>query len=426
MPRARHVHALSGDNRPHFTTIAAFVAGRAEAIAKLFTQVLYLCDRQGLIGREMFAIDGVKLPSNASKHRSGTRADFERQAAKLEAAVQTMLGRHRDEDGKSVEPDLAAKENARIEKLQRQAAELRSWLESNPDDRKGPGGKVRKSNRTDNESAKMATSAGVIQGYAGIAAVDAKAQIIVEAQAHGTGSEQELLVPVVTAIKPLFTDESIVTADAGYCSEANLKALADMDVDALIADNGMRKRDERFATQVAHKAKPDALSDKSGAAKPTSTFPYTAFTFDPDKLTCHCPAGKKMWRTGRNTVMSGKRVIRFRGAELNCVGCPLRAKCIRKPETTKVRQVAFFLGTAHGRISSHGERMRERTDSPEGRALYGRRFATVEPVFGNIRYNKKLDRFTLRGQSKVDSQWKLFCLVHNIEKMVHHGYAKAA
>ncbi|HYD50288.1 MAG TPA: transposase, partial [Terriglobales bacterium] len=114
--------ALSGDNRPHFTTIAAFVAGRAEAIAKLFTQVLFLCDRQGLIGREMFAIDGVKLPSNASKHRSGTRADFERQAAKLEAAVQTMLGRHRDEDGKSVEPDLAAKENARIEKLQRQAA----------------------------------------------------------------------------------------------------------------------------------------------------------------------------------------------------------------------------------------------------------------------------------------------------------------
>ncbi|HYD50291.1 MAG TPA: hypothetical protein VEB21_18175 [Terriglobales bacterium] len=92
--------------------------------------------------------------------------------------------------------------SGRIEKLQRQAAELRSWLESNPDGRKGPGGKVRKSNRTDNESAKMATSAGVIQGYPGIAAVDAKAQIIVEAQAHGTGGEQELLVPVVTAIKP--------------------------------------------------------------------------------------------------------------------------------------------------------------------------------------------------------------------------------
>ena len=66
----------------------------------------------------------------------------------------------------------------------------------------------------------------------------------------------------------------------------------------------------------------------------------------------------------------------------------------------------------------------QRIDSAEGRVLYGRRFATVEPVFGNLRHNKGLDRFTLRGQRKVDTQWKLFCLVHNIEKLAHHGYAQ--
>ena len=48
----------------------------------------------------------------------------------------------------------------------------------------------------------------------------------------------------------------------------------------------------------------------------------------------------------------------------------------------------------------------------------------MEPVFANLRYNKGLDRFTLRGRSKVDAQWKLFCLVHNIEKLAHHGYAQ--
>ena len=48
--------ALSGDSAPHFTTLAAFVAGLGDDIAKLFAQILYLCDRQGLIGREMFAI----------------------------------------------------------------------------------------------------------------------------------------------------------------------------------------------------------------------------------------------------------------------------------------------------------------------------------------------------------------------------------
>ena len=56
---------LSGDSIPHFTTLAAFVRELKDEIANLFTQVLFLCDAQGLIGREMFAIDGVKLPSNA-------------------------------------------------------------------------------------------------------------------------------------------------------------------------------------------------------------------------------------------------------------------------------------------------------------------------------------------------------------------------
>lgn len=68
--------AVSGDSQPHFTTLAAFVSNMVDTVAKLFAQVLLICDRQGLIGREMFAIDGVKLPANACKAKSGTRADY--------------------------------------------------------------------------------------------------------------------------------------------------------------------------------------------------------------------------------------------------------------------------------------------------------------------------------------------------------------
>ncbi len=150
--------ALSGDSAPHFTTIAAFVSGLGDEIASVFSQVLWLCDRQGLIGREMFAIDGVKLPSNASKGKSGTRADFEKQAAKLETAAQTMLARHRANDTLPTEPDLATKEARRIKSLQQDAATIRQWLDTHPEDRKGSKGKVRKSNRTDNESAKPVLS----------------------------------------------------------------------------------------------------------------------------------------------------------------------------------------------------------------------------------------------------------------------------
>ncbi len=61
------------------------------------------------------------------------------------------------------------------------------------------------------------------------------------------------------------------------------------------------------------------------------------------------------------------------------------------------------------------ERMRLKFDSPSGRQLYSKRIGTVEPVFGNIQ-NKDMRRFAMRGHLKVNAQWQLFTIVHNIEK----------
>jgi transposase len=416
--------ALSGDARPHFTTIAHFISTLGDQIAPIFAAVLAVCDRQGLIGREMFAIDGVKLPSNASKHRSGTRADFERQAAKMERAAEAMLARHRAEDARDAEPTLAAKDAVRRERLLRDAAELRTWLATHPTDRRGPTGAIRKSNRTDNESAKMATSKGVIQGYTAVATVDARHQIIVDAQAHGVGAEQELLLPAVDATSALRAPATLITADAGYHSEANLRALAEAEVPALIADKDMRRRDARFATQDRYTTLPHALHDKSKPArKPLVVFGPEDFTYDPVARTCVCPAGKALHRRGGARVTRDHIGAHFQGRQRDCGPCALRAQCLRTPDTTPVRNVAFFTGRVSTQRVNHSALMRERIDTPDGRAQYARRFATVEPVFANLRANKRLDRFTLRGRTKVDTQWKLYCLVHNIEKLAHAGYA---
>ena len=69
--------------------------------------------------------------------------------------------------------------------------------------------------------------------------------------------------------------------------------------------------------------------------------------------------------------------------------------------------------------------MKQKIDTPEGRKTYSKRLGIVEPVFGNIRSQKRLDRFTLRGRTKVNIQWMLYCLVHNIEKLAHFGPAYA-
>jgi transposase len=412
--------AISGDTQPHFTTLAAFISEMGDLAAKLFAQVLLVCDRQGLIGREMFAIDGVKLPSNASKQKSGTRADFLRQAEKMEKAAQQLMARHRAADaapGGEREATLVAR---KVERLQQEACKVRDWLAVHPKDRKGVKGGVRLSNRTDNESAKMATSKGVIQGYTGVTAVDEKAQIIVDAQAHGTGSEHELLAPAVEGTAAWRRPDTIITADAGYHSEANLKQLAAQGVEAYLPDNGYRKRDERYAGQERHTAKPDPLYDKTPDAKKPKLFSPDDFHFDEAQRTCRCPAGKALYRSGADVVVEGYKAMKFKGTVRDCIPCDLRAQCLRTPDKTRIRQVAFFRGKA-SKEESYSDRMKRRIDSDLGRQMITRRFATVEPVFGNIRGNKRLDRFTLRGRTKVEGQWKLYCLTHNIEKLAHHG-----
>ena len=411
--------AITGDAKPHFTTIADFISRSRDAIASVFSQVLVVLDQEGLIGRDMFAIDGVKLPSNASKHRSGTRAEFLEKAEKLERVAKQMLDQHAARDHAGCDaPETKVRQ--RVERMTREAAKIRDWLTANPVERTGPNGGVRKSNLTDNESAKMATDKGVLQGFCGVAVVDAAHQVIVEASVHGSGSEQDVLITAVDACAAQRTPQTLITADSGYHSEANLVALAERKVNALIADHGMRKRDERFADQAKYTLKENPLHDKSGKPKSKTTFDASQFVVSADQSYATCPAGKQLHRNGKACNVGKYTALKFRAPQSACQDCPLRAQCLRNPITSKGRQVAVL---THKTKVTHTQNMRERIDSPEGKLAYSRRMSTVEPVFGNIRHNKRMNRFTLRGKNKVDGQWKLYAIVHNIEKWANFKMA---
>jgi transposase len=416
--------ALSGDSQPDHSTLASFVSSLGEAVGKVFTQVLLICERQGLIGRQMFAIDGVKLPSNASKAKSGKRKDFLRQAAKMENSVEQLISKHRDNDAQDGDAQPRARAQRQIERLSDEASKIREWLKEHPHERKSAKGKVRLSNRTDNESAKMATGKGVVQGYTGVAAVDEKHQVIVEAQAHGSGSEQELLELMLEPLSALRAPHTVLSADSGYHSKDNLERLEAQGIEAFIPDNGYRKRDPRYQGQGVHKAKPDALWDKRPKQVQPKRFCPCHFQVAEDLSHCICPAGKRLYRSGTNCNIGGRRAVKFKGTQRDCENCPLRAQCLRHPQRTKIRQVAIFMGQHAEAQDSATDRMKRKIDTEQGREMIARRFATVEPVFGNLRHNKKLNRLTLRGRTKVDGQWKLMCLVHNIEKLAHNGYAR--
>jgi len=415
--------ALSADTQPHFTTLADFISSMDKEIIALFRNVLLICDEMGLIGKEMFAVDGCKLSSNASKEWSGTKEDFIKKKEKIEKTIEYILQKHRSEDK---EERSAASEKEKEEKhlsnLRSKAEKIKRWLEES-EERIGKSGRAKKSNITDNQSAKMVSSHGVIQGYDGVVATDAKHQVIVHAEAFGEAQEHDLLKPIIEGTRENFKSigekedpfkAAKLTADSGFHTEENMKMLHEEKIDAYIADNRFRKRDPRFATAERHK---EGIREKRYQRK---YFAPSDFKQDETSGKVICPAGKELYLKNSNFWVRGLKGVSYMAKITDCRACPLRSRCLRKPNT-KARQVTFFTGKSESVKESFTQRMIQKIDSAKGRWLYSRRMGIVEPVFSNIRSTLGLDRFTLRGKIKVNTQWLLFCLVHNLGKIQRYG-----
>ncbi len=427
--------ALACDMVPHFTTIAAFVSDSAEEIEALFEQVLLICHEQGLLGHELFAIDGCKMSSNAAKEWSGTLKELQQKRDKIRRQIRHHLIEHARLDQQATHDEERLRRiKQTIETLDHAHERIDTFLRS-ASPRKGKGKRATevKSNITDNESAKMTTSKGTIQGYTGVAAVDSKHQIIVDAQAFGEGQEHHALQPVLQKIetryrrlgiqKDLYRTDAVITADTGYANEANMRYLHEKDINGYIPDNRFRQRDPKFADyKNKHSTRP------ATARRPTQTtsvIPASEFAFDPIKQTCLCPAGEAMWLRSDLVDKLGHRKLFFEGRLSKCRSCHFKQQCLRNPDSPNSRkghgrQVSFIIKKCQ-RAPNYTDWMKHRIDSDVGRTIYSQRMAVVEPVFANIGINKGLNRFSLRSRRKVQGQWQLYCMVHNIEKLKNYG-----
>ncbi|WP_447927838.1 transposase [Vreelandella sp. EE27] len=431
--------ALSCDTVPHFTTLASFVSRHADEIEALFEQVLLVCHEQGLLGNELFAIDSCKMSSDASKEWSGTFKELGEKREKLRGLIRHHLLEHYTRDEAETEADLDRdiRRAKMILSLDDAMNKVDRFLKTNSP-RMGRGKRIKevKSNLTDNESAKMTTSKGTIQGYNGVATVDKKYQIIIDAQAFGEGQEHHTLQPVLETVEVrfkklgiagnIYQKGTIVTADTGFANEANMKYLHEQQINGYIPDNQFRSRDPKFADQKDKYGKRHQnLPDKGWR----ETTPASAFQFDPVALTCVCPTGEKLSYRGQRETDTGKIRVHFEGRLLQCRHCPKKVRCMQTPSSADHRngagrQVSFIV--ENNRLPNYTDWMKHRVDSPKGKEIYSHRMSVVEPVFGNIGTTKRLNRFSLRGKKKVQGQWQLYCLVHNIEKLANYGHLVAS
>ena len=173
-------------------------------------------------------------------------------------------------------------------------------------------------------------------------------------------------------------------------------------MDAYIPDRKFRNRDPRFATQKRRQLRRFTLQD---------------FRHDEALDQYICPNGKIIKLAVKRVLNRGHLYRKYYAAATDCQKCPLRPRCIYG---AGAKRKQLFVP-----INSLSHQMVEKIATEQGRRIYPQRLAIAEPVFANIRINKRLDRFTLRGKIKVNIQWLMYCLVHNIEKILNYGMAYA-
>jgi transposase len=374
---------LCADQHPDHDTIAAFRQQHLPVLAQLFTQVLQLCNKAGLVKLGHVAIDGTKLQANASKHKAMSYDRMEEKERQLRAEVEKLLTQAAETDaaedalyGKGNRGDELTGELARRESRLKKIAEAKESLEREARERAEAAKKAAEEkleerrkkeeargkkfgghppripdpaqalpepkaqrNFTDPESRIMpdgGRKGSFVQAYNAQIAVDGAAQIIVAAEVTRESNDKRQLAPMLERVEQnLGTKPEAATADAGYFS------------DDQVNDERVKGIELYVATGKQKHGQPDPA----------------------DATECCEPAAKS---------------------------------------------------------DSAVEKMKRKLKTETGQALYKMRKAIVEPVFGQIKAARGIRAFLLRGFEKVQAEWKLICATHNMLKLFRSGYRPQA
>lgn len=277
--------AVTGRQTPDFRTIAAFRRRHVGALRGLFEQVVGLCRRAGLVSLGHVAVDGTKVRANANKHKAMSYERMKEQDKRLRVEVQAWMDRAESadrledrefgEDRRGDElPDWVKDRQRRREKI-RQAkealeAEAKEAAKKERERReraaKHPGGREPRPpseepeakaqrNFTDPESRIMKTGDGFVQAYNAQAAVDQANQVIVAQEVVAQQSDMDRLEPMIDRVRAtLGRYPREVSADAGYCSEDNLRGLRRRRVRGYVA-TGKQRHGTTSATSGEHRRK---------------------------------------------------------------------------------------------------------------------------------------------------------------------------
>lgn len=395
---------ICANTAPDHSTIARFRQRHAEVASELFVQVLGLCDKAGLVSLGLVAVDGTKMSANAAMGANRNVDRLREQVAALFDAADAVDAvedeEFGDHNGSGMPAELVdeTKRAARI-------TELLAELDAENDARE-------RVNTTDLESRIMHTAdGGNVQGY-NAQVVCGAGQIVLAASVTNEGNDSHQLVPMLDALVANVTgacvsgELGVVLADAGYLSAANVAALEERQIDALIATAKRRDQpmsgsghdpDAEAAAWAAFHADQERIETERCVEQRRRAAIFEridrdglTITSQLDELEMSLPAAHTAlvaWRRGGVDAVP-VRTPRWR---------------VRRPARTPAR-VARDL-------------MNDRFADPANQTLYKQRSHLVETYFAHTKSTRRITRFLRRGLAAVNAEWQLIATAHNIARL---------
>jgi len=399
---------LTGKLHPSHKTISEFRRENLSELSELFQEIILIGTKIGLvkIGNIKLSIDGTKIRAYASGKLSKDEKGLEKLLSDVKEKVACILkeaeeidqkenlefgNRRGDELPKELKQLEIRKDKIKsaMQELQKEKAELKKALigKKGKTGKKGAFSKTEekkiesiKINITDHDAKYMKEHNGCIRtNYNAQASVDEENQFIVACDVTMECNDKKQLIPMVSQSEEnLGAQINICKADSGYHSGDNLVKMSENKMEALIDDPAkQRVNNDNF--------KYDKVN----------------FKYNEETDSYICPEGKVLHLSSSTEEKSTYKCK-------ECLKCSVKSECVKK---------AKYKELYRGKHENMVEKNREKLISDEGRKEYQKRMHTVEPVFGNIKFNLGFKQFLVRGVAKVKGEFSLMCIAHNIKKI---------
>lgn len=386
---------LTCQQRVDYSTISRFIGKYSQQIEGIFSKLLYVLLKAGMISRERIAIDGTKIEANVSGGLVPTVEEYSQKKEHIAGKVAALL-RQTSEEEKDANRDKQQKKVKQLEHLQEKIEQFLQQSEQAEDS-----DPKRKIHLTDPDARMMKGHDGFCMAYNGQAAVDTACEIILAADLVNEETDVKQFQPMIEEIEQQtgeLSPQAEILVDAGYFSSENLQFANQQQLQAYIpegkADNGSKKR--------------NAQTIESRDCQ---------LEIDGDIRRLICPGGQRMETTSTKRAGKGYDFYMFYPEKRLCLQCSLFEKCysnVKSRKTFKVKKEYF--DSLHIR-----HQMQQRLSTSYGKDVFKNR-SIIERVFAQIKQNYHFRRFLHRGLQKVRTIWKIVCAAYNFRRIAALAY----